>query len=187
MGTGEVVMTTMLRDQARSDRRQHGLPAWRKGRCVSRATPLWRPATASVAATSAGRPDDSPSSSASSCRRAFASASACACSTSSICASTFVPVSSAMPCALGETSVDLPLHLREGRHVVADGRLELRHRRVHLLVHLRLVELVDSSFSRSSSFCCKRVEFWLTASLAFSAALVVSSTSSSDPRPGLRG
>ena len=40
----------------------------------------------------------------------------------------------------GEADVDLLAHLLEGRDVVTDRRRELRHRLVHGLLHLRLVE-----------------------------------------------
>ena len=46
-------------------------------------------------------------------------------------------------CGLGIPSLDLLLDLGEGRHVVADGLGELGHRRVHFLLHLRLLELAE--------------------------------------------
>ena len=42
---------------------------------------------------------------------------------------------------LGVASLDLLLHLVERGHIVAHGLLQLSHRRVHLLLHLGLVEL----------------------------------------------
>ena len=52
-----------------------------------------------------------------------------------------------MPCGPSRAGLDLLADLLEGRDVLADGRGELRHRLVHLLLHLRLVELREQTLT----------------------------------------
>ena len=52
-----------------------------------------------------------------------------------------------MPCAARRAGLDLLADLLERRHVLADRRGELGHRLVHLLLHLRLVELREQALT----------------------------------------
>ena len=73
--------------------------------------------------------------------RLWASTLAVACSTSSTRDSTDASLSSASRLGPRVARLDLLADLLERRHVGADVLVELSHRRVHLFLHLRLVEL----------------------------------------------
>ena len=107
----------------------------------------------------AGAP--SPSSARSSLSRLCASTFAVACSISSTLRLDRCLGELGRGLGLGVAGLDLLLDLGERRHVRAHALVELGHRRVHLLLHLRLVELADSSLDFSAIFCCSMRLFWL--------------------------